>query len=112
MSGMQKTPDVQAPPFVSLDQFQSYRPNQTAGRGNVLNQMKCDAMDYSFIERNRYHLKVILDILLFCAKQDMPLHGHRENADALNKGNFIELFKFMCKYDPQLQNCLEQLPRN
>ncbi|CAM4658849.1 unnamed protein product [Leuciscus chuanchicus] len=45
-------------------------------------------------------------------KVDIPLRGHRENEDALNKGNFIELFKFMCKYDPQIRNRLEQLPRN
>uniref|UniRef100_A0A3B3R0H2 DUF4371 domain-containing protein n=1 Tax=Paramormyrops kingsleyae TaxID=1676925 RepID=A0A3B3R0H2_9TELE len=100
------------PHSISLDKFQGYRANQTAGRGNVLNQMNRDAMDYSFIERNQDHLKVVLDIVLFCAKQDIPLRGHRENEDALNKGNFIELFKFMCKYDPQIQNRLEQLPRN
>uniref|UniRef100_A0A8C9YWK2 TTF-type domain-containing protein n=1 Tax=Sander lucioperca TaxID=283035 RepID=A0A8C9YWK2_SANLU len=103
---------VSKPHFVSLDKFQGYRDNQTGGRGNVLNQMNRDAMDFSFIERNRDHLKVVLDIVLFCAKQGIPLRGHRENEDALNKGNFIELFKFMCKYDPQIQNRLEQLPRN
>lgn len=52
-----------------------------------------------------------LDVVLFCAKQGMPLHEHRENADTLNEWNFIKLFKFMCKYDPQIQNCLVQLPR-
>lgn len=50
-SGMQKTPDE--PQSVSLDKFQSYRANQTAGRGNVLNQMNHDAMGYSFIEKNK-----------------------------------------------------------
>uniref|UniRef100_A0A8C1TUJ4 HAT C-terminal dimerisation domain-containing protein n=1 Tax=Cyprinus carpio TaxID=7962 RepID=A0A8C1TUJ4_CYPCA len=100
------------PHSVSLDKFQGYRANQTAGRENVLNQMNRDAIYYSFIERNRDHLKVVLDIVLFCAKQDTPLHGHRENEDALNKGNYIELFKFMCKYDPRIRNRLEQLPRN
>ena len=74
--------------------------------------MNRDAMDYSFTERNREHLKVVLDIVLFCAKQDIPLRGHRETEDAVNKGNFLELFKFMCKYDPQIQNRIEQLLRN
>ena len=57
-------------------------------------------------------LKVVLDIILFCAKQDIPLRRHRKDADALNIGNFEELFKFMCKYDPHIQNRFEQLPRN
>ena len=63
----------------------------------MLNRTKRDAMGYLFIKRNRDHLKVILDIVLFCVKQDIPLHGH---SDPLNKGNFTQLFKFMCKYDP------------
>lgn len=100
------------PHSLSLEKFQNYRANQSSGRGNVLNQMNRDAMDYLFIERNRDHLKVVLDIVLLCAKQDIPLRGHREDADALNRGNFLELFKFMCKYDPQIQSRLEQLPRN
>lgn len=90
--------------------FQSYRANQTAGRGNVFNQMNHDAMDYSFIERNQDHLKVILNIVLFCAKQDISLRGHRGNVP--NQGTFLEQFKFMCKYDPRIPNRLEQLPRN
>uniref|UniRef100_A0A667Y2X2 TTF-type domain-containing protein n=1 Tax=Myripristis murdjan TaxID=586833 RepID=A0A667Y2X2_9TELE len=97
---------------VSLDMYESYRASQSSGRGNVINQMNRDAMSFSFIERNRDHLKVVLDIVLFCAKQDIPLRGHRETTDALNKGNFIELFNFMCKYDPQIKSRLEQLPRN
>ena len=82
--------------------FQSYRANQTAGQGNALNQMNHDAMDYSFIERNQNHLQVILNIELFCAKQDISLRGHRENVQ----------FKFRCKYDSRIPNHLEQLPRN
>lgn len=62
----------------------------------------------TFIKRIRDHLKVFLDIVLFCAKQDFPLRVHRENADAVNKGNFLVMFK----YDPWIQNCPEQLPRN
>ncbi|KAM3872353.1 putative helicase mov-10-B.1 [Diretmus argenteus] len=58
--------------------------------------------------------------------KDIPLRGHRETslkegapkADAdhdppsLNRGNFQELFKFMCKYDPTIKTRLEELPRN
>lgn len=62
----------------------------------------------TFIERIRDHLKVVLNIELCGAKQDILLRVHRENADALSKGNFLIMFK----YDPRIQNCPEQLPRN
>ena len=62
----------------------------------------------TFIKRIGDYLKVVLDIVLFCARQDFPLCVHRENADAVNKGNFVDMFK----YDPRIPNCPEQLPRN
>ncbi len=47
-----------------------------------------------------------------CAKLEMPLGGRRETDDALNKGNFLELFKFMSIYDPEIENRLKELSRN
>ncbi len=44
----------------------------------------------SFVERNREHIKVVIDLILFYAKQDIPLRGHHENEEALNKGHFLE----------------------
>lgn len=41
---------------------------------------------YSFIERNWDHLKVVWDIVLVCAKHDIPLSEYRETADGPNKG--------------------------
>lgn len=49
---------------------------------------------------------------MLCAKLDIPLRGHREMEEALNKRNFLELFKFMSKYDPEIENRLKELPRN
>ncbi len=43
-----------------------------------------DKVNASFVERNREHIKVVLDVVLFCAKQDIPLRGHRESEEALN----------------------------
>lgn len=97
---------------MSMSRFECYKGTQTSGRGNVVHQMNPDARNHDFIERNRDHLKVILDIVLFCAKQDISLRGHRETDEDLNKGNFLELFEFMCKYDPEIKARLDELPRN
>lgn len=86
-----------------------HKPNS---RGTVLNQMDQDAANMDFIERNRAHVKVVLDIIMMCAQQDIPLRGHRETEEALNKGNFLTMFKFISKYAPEVQARLEQLPRN
>lgn len=84
----------------------AYRQSQQPdGRGTVLDQLNRDKVHASFVERNRDHIKVVLDIVLFCAKQDILLHGHRESEEALNKGNFGELFRL-------LQKRLDQLPKN
>lgn len=56
--------------------IQGCRDSQTAGKGNVFNQMECEETNYSF---NENYQKVVLDIVLFCAKQDITLRGHREN---------------------------------
>lgn len=43
-------------------------------RGTVLNPLHGDM----FVQRNTEHLKVVLDIVMLCAKQDIALRGHRE----------------------------------
>ncbi len=47
-----------------------------------------------------------------CAKMEIPLRGHRETQEALNKGNFLELFEFISKYDPEIKKKLVELPQN
>lgn len=77
----------------------------------MLNQIHGDA-NMDFIERNRGHVKVVIDIVLMCATNDIPLRGHRETKEAINKGNFLEIFNFISKYDSEIQNRLNELPRN
>lgn len=49
-------------------------------------------------------LQRILDGILFLAKQNLPLRGHNEHLNQTegpsNTGNFLELMKFLGKYDP------------
>ena len=44
-----------------------------------------------------------LDIILYLAKTNQALSGHRENAAAKNKGNFLESIYLLSKYDSILQ---------
>uniref|UniRef100_A0A3B4X175 TTF-type domain-containing protein n=1 Tax=Seriola lalandi dorsalis TaxID=1841481 RepID=A0A3B4X175_SERLL len=95
----------------ALGKMDGYKQSHQPGRGNVINQLNNDASQ-SFIERNRQHLMVVIDLVLFCAKQEIPLRGHRENPDTLNKGNFLELLNLVSKYDPEIKRRLDELPNN
>uniref|UniRef100_A0A3B4VA62 TTF-type domain-containing protein n=1 Tax=Seriola dumerili TaxID=41447 RepID=A0A3B4VA62_SERDU len=95
----------------ALGKMDGYKQSHQPGRGNVVNQLNNDASQ-SFIERNRQHLMVVIDLVLFCAKQEIPLRGHRENPDTLNKGNFLELLNLVSKYDPEIKRRLDELPNN
>lgn len=99
------------PHCIALGKFEGYRAS-LQGRGTVLDQLNPETMDRSFVERNRDHVKVVLDIVMFCAKQDLSLRGHKESEEALNKGIFLELFKFISKYDSEIQSRLQQMPKN
>lgn len=79
---------------------------------SVLDQLNIDKVITSFVERNQDHNKAVLDIVLFCAKQDIQLRGHRKSEEALNRGNFGELFRFLSNYDKEIQKRLDQLPKN
>lgn len=43
------------------------------------------------VAENREILKVIIDALLFTARQNIALRGHDESNTSMNKGNFLEL---------------------
>ena len=75
-----------------------------------MNQLNRDSVNAAYVERNREHIKVVLDCVLFCAKQDLPMRGHR--TDGGNKGNFLELLELLKKHDPQIQSRLDALNKN
>ncbi len=85
-----------------------------AGKGDIIHQVTKDAQGHftDLIERNRTHIKVIIDILLFCAKQGIALRGHKEDTESMNRGNFFDLFKVLCQYDPEIKQRLDELPAN
>ncbi len=87
---------------------------QRAGNCDILHQVTKDKQERftDSIERNRAHVKVVIDILLFCAKQGTALRGHKEDTESLNRGNFLELFKLICDYDPDIKKRFDELPNN
>lgn len=48
-------------------------------------------------------LSRLLDVILFLARQNLPLRGHREGVSSDNRGNFLELVNLLSKYDPVLK---------
>ena len=36
----------------------------------------------------------VLDVIVFCAKQEISLRGDDESDQSLNKGNFLEMIEF------------------
>lgn len=51
------------------------------------------------VSKNREAVKRFIDIILFLAKQSLPLRGHDESVKSKNKGNFLELVDLLKKYD-------------
>ena len=43
------------------------------------------------IQSNRHYLISIVQVLLFCAHQEIALRGHDESEKSANRGNFLEL---------------------
>ena len=63
------------------------------------------------VSHNRYYLKTVIELLLFCASQEIGFRGHRE-LKALNRGNFLELLHLISRHDPAIQARLNEGPKN
>lgn len=53
-------------------------------------------------------LERVIDVTLTLASCNMPFRGHDESENSKNPGAFISIIKLLSKYDPVLQNLLEQ----
>lgn len=50
------------------------------GRGTIIHQLvNTEGQQFEMMARNREHIKVILDIVLMCAMQEISLRRNREN---------------------------------
>ena len=81
-------------------------------RGNVQQLLDPEQVNDVCVERNKAHLLTMLDVAMFCAKQELPLRGSDESIDSSNKGNFLELFEMLKKYSPEVKKRFDALPAN
>jgi hypothetical protein len=57
-------------------------------------------------------LRVIIEVIIFAARQNIALRGHGENVSRDNRGNFLELIKLMSHHNSTLQYYLEKINSN
>uniref|UniRef100_A0A6Q2XCH7 TTF-type domain-containing protein n=1 Tax=Esox lucius TaxID=8010 RepID=A0A6Q2XCH7_ESOLU len=58
------------------------------------------------IEENRTYIKTVAEVLMLTATQNISQRGHRETADADNKGNFLEILNLIGDHDPTVKKKL------
>ena len=51
------------------------------------------------VYENRVYLNHLIDAILYLGKQGLPLRGHDESLESLNKGNYRELLGCFAKID-------------
>jgi len=61
------------------------------------------------VATNREIVLAVIQILIYCARQNIPLRGHDEKITSQNQGNFLELVKLISKYHPSLNNHLVKI---
>ncbi|XP_061349600.1 uncharacterized protein LOC133294861 [Gastrolobium bilobum] len=65
------------------------------------------------IAANRLRLQVSVDVIRWLAFQGCAFRGHDENLDSLNRGNFLEMIKFLASYNQEVAAVvLEKAPQN
>ena len=62
--------------------------------------------------KNRAVLCTIIDVIRFLARQNISFRGKDENANSMNRGNFLELIHFTAKYNAELDRWLQNHPGN
>lgn len=77
-------------------------------RASLQNQLNHQTLTPGVIQNNRDHIKVILDIVMFCVKQHIAPCKHKEN----DLGSFHELFQLLCKHDPRIKSRFDAIPKN
>jgi hypothetical protein len=66
-------------------------------------------------EQNKSALKSIIECIIYCGKQSIPLRGHRDDSTAgkyTNKGNLKALIEFRAETDATLRQFLKSCARN
>ena len=59
-------------------------------------------------EKNKWREipRSVAEVIKFLCKQNLPLHGHREDSNSRNQGNFLETLKLLAKYNAVIKEHL------
>ena len=63
------------------------------------------------IRKNWHYMMTIIELLLYCASQEIALRGHREGVDSRNKGNFLELIDVISNHDSIVKDRIQFGPK-
>ena len=71
-----------------------------------------------YYQRSKHVLGAIVDAVLLCAKQGLPLRGHRDTEEndvdnsTGNRGKFLAMMELIAKYDPIVKEHVKSGQRN
>lgn len=77
------------------------------------NRIDLEIVEYANrnIAENREVLRIIIEILLFTARQNIALRGHDEKITSNNRGNFLELTELLSNHNVVLKMHLGKLKK-
>lgn len=79
---------------------------QSLQKGSVAAQL--DSQRHAAVKENQEYLTTVIESILFCARQGIPLRGHDEGEGSNNQGNLRELMKLRSKDNEQTRRFLTQ----
>ncbi|KAJ8043543.1 Zinc finger MYM-type protein 1 [Holothuria leucospilota] len=71
-----------------------------------------DSLCYETIDRNRYYLSRIIDVIKFLAVNELPFRGDKEEVGTLNSGMFLKLVEYSFGMDKKFKEISDTLPQN
>ena len=95
--------------ILAMQSWNQYKKNEKLGT-SVVNQL--DSTRSKQIYSNRYYLKSIAETLLQTSCLKIALRGHDESKSSVNRGNFLEIFSVIARYDPLVQGYIDDGPKN
>ena len=77
-------------------------------------QYKINSQNKDMYDKNLRLLRMIVESVILCGKQNIPLRGHRDDSTstASNKGNFWAILNLLASHDKELADHLKNAPKN
>ena len=84
--------------------WSDFTKNQKEGT-SISNRL--DKSRASQIEKNRHYIATVAEVVLLCARQNIPFRGHDESSISQNRGSFLEVFHVISKHDKIIEERLK-----